>query len=73
MAGRNGVFLTGATGFLGRYLLRDLLHAGSRVAVLARDTRTADADERIRASLIDWDSPTGRPASSADCPPWRSA
>jgi thioester reductase-like protein len=48
MAGRDGVFLTGATGFLGRYLLRELLRAGKRVAVLARDTRIADAGERLR-------------------------
>jgi thioester reductase-like protein len=57
MAGRDGVFLTGATGLLGRYLLRDLLHAGHRVAVLARDTRSADARERIRG-LIDFGSRT---------------
>ena len=31
-----GIFLTGATGLLGRYLLRDLLLAGRQVVVLAR-------------------------------------
>jgi nucleoside-diphosphate-sugar epimerase len=41
------IFLTGATGFLGRYLLRDLLAAGHRVAVLARDSRGRPARERV--------------------------
>jgi thioester reductase-like protein len=57
MAGREGVFLTGATGFLGRFLLRDLLHAGNRVAVLVRDNATADAEERVR-ELIDFGTRT---------------
>jgi thioester reductase-like protein len=48
------VFLTGATGFLGRYLLRDLLLAGHEVAVLARDTRSADMAERIGELLAFW-------------------
>ncbi len=42
------ILLTGATGFLGRYLLRDLLAAGQRVAVLARDGRGGSAEERVR-------------------------
>jgi thioester reductase-like protein len=57
MAGRDGVFLTGATGLLGRFLLRDLLHAGNRVAVLVRDNTTADAEERVR-ELNDFGSRT---------------
>ena len=49
MARRGGVLLTGATGLLGRYLLRDLLAAGFPVAVLARDGRSGPAEERVRA------------------------
>jgi nucleoside-diphosphate-sugar epimerase len=41
------ILLTGATGFLGRYLLRDLLAAGHRVAVLARDSRGRPARDRV--------------------------
>src|SRR5207244_1988671 len=36
MGAANYILLTGATGFLGRYLLRELLAAGRRVAVLVR-------------------------------------
>jgi thioester reductase-like protein len=43
------VLLTGATGLLGRYLLRDLLARGHRVAVLVRDSRTQSAAVRVAA------------------------
>jgi thioester reductase-like protein len=48
---RGGILLTGATGFLGRYLLRDLLATGTRVAVLVRPGRTQSAEERVREAL----------------------
>src|SRR5579885_3150870 len=51
---RRWVLLTGATGFLGRYLLRDLLASGRQVAVLARDARGLSADERIRELSATW-------------------
>jgi thioester reductase-like protein len=41
------ILLTGATGFLGRYLLRELLASGRSVAVLARDGRGRRAAERV--------------------------
>src|SRR5258708_333892 len=47
MMRRRKILLTGATGLLGRYLLRDLLVAGREVAVLVRDSRQASAQERI--------------------------
>ena len=47
MRSKRGILLTGATGLLGRYLLRDLLAAGCDVAVLARDNRSATAQQRI--------------------------
>ncbi|MBN9119325.1 MAG: SDR family oxidoreductase [Planctomycetes bacterium] len=46
--GRGGILLTGATGFLGRYLLRDLLAAGHRVAVLVRPAGATTAEDRVR-------------------------
>ena len=63
------VLLTGVTGFLGRYLLRDLLDAGCRVAVLARSLPKQPASERI-AALHSWcEESTGRrlPAPTALC------
>src|SRR5258707_912994 len=41
------ILLTGATGFPGRYLLRELLATGRPVAVLARDARGRSARERV--------------------------
>ena len=48
------VLLSGATGFLGRYLLRDLLRAGREVVVLARDAGGQPAAERIDRLLDFW-------------------
>ena len=47
MGPRYGILLTGATGLLGRYLLRDLLAAGNRVAVLVRPERGRSPEDRI--------------------------
>jgi thioester reductase-like protein len=49
------VLLTGATGFLGRYLLRELLASGRRVAVLVRNSRKQSAEERITAVVTQED------------------
>src|SRR5215472_8934568 len=46
-----GIFLTGATGLLGRYLLRDLLASGHRVGVLVRDTGSNTAKDRLHELL----------------------
>ena len=54
MSDAGAILLTGATGFLGRYLLRDLLASGRRVAVLARDARSAPAAERVRELAARW-------------------
>ncbi len=43
--------LTGATGLLGSYLMRDALREGRKVAVLARGTRWMSARERIETIL----------------------
>lgn len=51
--------LTGATGLLGGYLLRDLLRSGQRVAVLARPSRNESARQRVERLLSHWESETG--------------
>ena len=48
------ILLTGATGLLGRYLLRDLSLQGVRVAVLVRDGATAGAEGRVDGLMRDW-------------------
>jgi thioester reductase-like protein len=55
-----GVLLTGATGLLGRYLLRDLLLAGDPVAVLVRDAPGTPAAGRVRELIDFWSDATGR-------------
>ncbi|MGE5293767.1 MAG: SDR family oxidoreductase [Solirubrobacterales bacterium] len=52
--------LTGATGLLGGYLLRDCLRAGYRMAVLVRPSGNESARERIDASLTRWENSIGR-------------
>jgi len=52
--------LTGATGLLGQYLLRDLLERGCDVAVVVRPSRAADARSRIEAVMSRWDRLAGR-------------
>lgn len=59
MGSRGGVLLTGATGLLGRYLLRDLLLAHGEVAVLARDARSATAQQRIDELVASWSETLG--------------
>lgn len=53
--------LTGATGLLGNYLLRDLLAADVPVAVIARSSRRMSARQRIEAAMCQWDAELGRP------------
>lgn len=55
------VLLTGATGLLGRYLMRDFLMAGRRLAVLVRNGSTETAGQRIESILQMWESVVGRP------------
>jgi len=53
------LLLTGATGLLGRFLLRDLQAAGRRVAVLVRGSKTASGPERTDDLLRDWSEVAG--------------
>lgn len=52
-----GILLTGATGLLGRYLLRDLLASGNHVSVLVRGNRERSAPERLD-ELLEFGSET---------------
>jgi len=54
-----GLLLTGATGLLGSYVLRDCLRAGLPIAVLVRPTRRATASERVEGLLRPWEGETG--------------
>ena len=60
--------LTGASGLLGSYLLRDCLLAGRRMAVLVRPTETQSARERVEATLAHWEAPYGRASKSPQLP-----
>lgn len=51
--------LTGATGLLGNYLLRDLLQAGELVAVVVRSSRRMTARQRVDAQLAQWEQQLG--------------
>ncbi|HET6426012.1 MAG TPA: SDR family oxidoreductase [Planctomycetaceae bacterium] len=51
--------LTGATGLLGNYLLRDLLRANVPVAVLVRPSRRQSARQRVELLLAKWDEEYG--------------
>jgi len=46
--------LTGSTGFVGRYLLKDMLLAELPVAVLVRGTRRETARQRVELVLTYW-------------------
>ena len=49
------LFLTGATGLLGSYLVRDLLRAGVELAVLVRSTRFESARQRVDGIVTRWE------------------
>ena len=51
--------LTGATGLLGSYLLRDFLAARMRVAVLVRPNKLESARQRVEAIMARWDKQAG--------------
>lgn len=53
--------LTGATGLLGNYLMRDLLLAGVPVAVLVRPGRRQTARQRVELLLAEWEDELGQP------------
>lgn len=52
-------FLTGATGLVGQYLMRDLLLRGVRLAVLARPQKNVSALQRVEEVLNFWEAELG--------------
>jgi thioester reductase-like protein len=56
---RSYCLLTGATGLVGRYLLRDLLQADQHVAVLVRSSRFETPAERIEGVMVHWEQLAG--------------
>ena len=54
------LLLTGATGLLGRYLLRDLTLADIPLAVVVRRTRWESATQRIETAMAYWERELGR-------------
>jgi nucleoside-diphosphate-sugar epimerase len=56
----NFLLLTGATGLLGRYLLRDLLLAGVPLAVLLRPRGKESARGRLEDVMAHWEADRGR-------------
>ncbi|HVJ86447.1 MAG TPA: SDR family oxidoreductase [Caulifigura sp.] len=54
------LLLTGATGLLGRYLMRDLLTAGVPLAVLVRRSRKKTPGARVEAAIRSWEELEGR-------------
>ncbi|NLE39181.1 MAG: SDR family oxidoreductase [Pirellulaceae bacterium] len=52
--------LTGATGLLGTYLLRDGLSAGRRIAVVVRPSAMESARQRVESLLSRWEQELGR-------------
>lgn len=52
--------LTGATGLLGRYLLRDLTLAEIPLAVVVRRARRDSALQRIETAMVHWERELGR-------------
>ncbi|MCA9076478.1 MAG: SDR family oxidoreductase [Planctomycetaceae bacterium] len=51
--------LTGATGLLGRYLVRDLTMEGVPLAVLVRRSRRQTPQERIESAICTWEEKLG--------------
>ena len=49
------ILLTGATGLLGRYLLRDLMLADVPIAAVVRGSRRQSAEDRIEALMGTWE------------------
>src|ERR1700693_207029 len=53
------LLLTGGTGLLGEYLIRDLLTRNVKLALLVRASRKASAQKRVEAILCRWDEECG--------------
>lgn len=56
MSEKKTVFITGATGLLGSYLLKILLKNGHKVYALARNKNEKSAKDRVKEALSFWDN-----------------
>ncbi len=61
------LLLTGATGQVGQYLIRDLLLEGQPVAALVRSQGNRSARDRLESILTRWESELGRPLARPVC------
>lgn len=59
-ASRNTLLLTGVTGLLGSYLVRDLLLDGRGLAVVVRRDRKRSAGDRVEVIVRHWEAILGR-------------
>jgi uncharacterized protein (TIGR01777 family) len=57
---RGLVVISGATGFIGKALSRDLAESGYDIAVLTRDREKAKAQFRDKAIIAEWDGKTSQ-------------
>jgi thioester reductase-like protein len=57
---RQHLLLTGATGLLGSYLVRDLLLDGQPLAVVVRRSRRESPEARIERIVSDWETELGK-------------
>src|ERR1044072_3982746 len=55
-----GILLTGGTGLIGRYLLRDLMCAGESVVALVRPDKDQAAEQRLERIMHGWEQEMGR-------------
>ena len=59
LSNKRYTLLTGATGLVGRYLMRDLLLKGKKLAVLVRPSKKTLARERVETILQMWEHELG--------------
>ena len=52
--------LTGATGLVGRYVVRDLLLNGHKLAVVVRSSKKLSAEDRMEQIMQHWEAELGR-------------
>jgi len=57
---RGLIIISGATGFIGKALTRELAESGYDIAVLTRDREKAKAQFRDRAIIAEWDGQTSQ-------------
>lgn len=56
----NTILMTGATGLLGRYLLKDILTSETALSVVVRPNRRSSARQRVDAIIGTWEQELGR-------------